>query len=104
MYLCNWRTCGTVRCPTRNLIISVLAALSRQSDNKCSEALQVMREVRAELDANPEAYADGRTTILDIVQSSEFICQSLNEGLTPISSTPTGVGDVLSEVTASPTP
>jgi tetratricopeptide (TPR) repeat protein len=83
---------------------SVLAALSRQSDNKCSEALQVMREVRAELDANLEAYADGRATILDIVQSSEFICQSLNEGLTPISSTPTGVGDMLSEVTATPTP
>src|SRR5687767_1588073 len=77
---------------------SVLAALSRQSDNKCSEALQVMSEVKAELDANLEAYADGRTTILDIIQSSEFICQSLNEGFTPIASTPTGVGDVMSEV------
>jgi len=83
---------------------SVLAALSRQSDNKCSEALQVMSEVKAELDANLEAYADGRTTILDIIQSSEFICQSLNEGFTPIASTPTGVGDVMSEVTATPAP
>jgi tetratricopeptide (TPR) repeat protein len=83
---------------------SVLAALSRPNDNKCREAMQVMSEVRTELDASPEDYADGRQTILDIVQSSEFICQSLTEDLTPTSSTPTeaGAGDVMSDVTATP--
>ena len=81
---------------------SVLAALSRPSDNKCREAIQVMDEVRTELDASPEDYADGRQTILDIVQSSEFICESLTEDLSRTASTPTEAGDVISDVTATP--
>jgi hypothetical protein len=83
---------------------SVLAALSRPSDNKCREAIQVMNEVRTELDASPEDYADGRQTILDIVQSSEFICESLAEDRTSTSSTPTEAGDVIRDVTATPAP
>jgi len=83
---------------------SVLAALSRQSDNRCSEAMQVMREVKAELDSKPEAYADGRQIILDIVQSSEFICQSFTEDITPTSSTPTEAGEIMTDVTATPSP
>lgn len=56
---------------------SVLAALSRPRDNKCPEALQVMSEVRNELETNPDAYADGRSTILSIVEAGEEICSSL---------------------------
>lgn len=59
---------------------SVLAALSRPADNKCEEAMQVMGEVRAELEARPEEYADGRETIISIVEAGESICQSLDEG------------------------
>jgi tetratricopeptide (TPR) repeat protein len=61
---------------------SVLAALSRPKDNRCGEALQVMQEVRDEVDAKPEQYADGRGTIISIVEAAEEICSSLNE--TPI--------------------
>jgi tetratricopeptide (TPR) repeat protein len=42
---------------------SVLAALSRPRDNKCELAMQVLGDVRIELNANPDAYADGRQTI-----------------------------------------
>jgi hypothetical protein len=62
---------------------SVLAALSRQSDNQCPEALQVMQEVRDELDANPDAYTDGRETIISIVEAAEQICASLAAGDQP---------------------
>lgn len=83
---------------------SVLSALSRPRENNCSEAMQVMSEVRAELDANPEAYADGRETIISIVQAGESICESLAEGEVPGSSVPTEEGDVMTNVTATPTP
>jgi hypothetical protein len=56
---------------------SVLAALSRPRDNNCDEAMQVMGQVRAELDAKPEEYADGRDTIISIVEAGEQICASL---------------------------
>lgn len=90
---------------------SVLAALSRPRDNKCGEAIQVLGEVRAELDANPEAYADGRQTIVSIVQAGEAICQSLNEGGAPapsiseeaVTSTP-GAGGAATNVMATPSP
>jgi tetratricopeptide (TPR) repeat protein len=90
---------------------SVLAALSRPRDNKCGEAMQVLSEVRTELDVNPEAYADGRQTIISIVQAGEAICQSLNEGGAPaspvpgeaVTSTPEAAG-VVTDMTATPTP
>jgi tetratricopeptide (TPR) repeat protein len=59
---------------------SVLAALSRPRENKCAQAMQVMQEVRDELDANPDDYADGRDTIISIVEAAEQICASLDEG------------------------
>ena len=62
---------------------SVLAALSRERDNKCPEALQIMQEVRDELDANPEAYLDGRETIISIAEAAEQICASLAAGAQP---------------------
>jgi tetratricopeptide (TPR) repeat protein len=83
---------------------SVLSALSRPRDNNCGEAMQVMSEVRAELDANPEAYADGRETIISIVQAGESICKSLAEGDVPGLSVPTEAGDVMTDVTATVTP
>jgi tetratricopeptide (TPR) repeat protein len=64
---------------------SVLAALSHKADNRCSDAMQVFKEVRAELTNNPDAYTDGRQTILDIVQQGEFICQSLGNDTGPTS-------------------
>lgn len=62
---------------------SVLAALSRPRDNKCDEAMRVMSEVRDELAENPEAYTDGRDTIISIVEAGEEICASLAEGDIP---------------------
>ena len=83
---------------------SVLAALSRPRDNQCEEAMRVMSEVRTELDVNLEAYADGRQTIISIVQAGESICDSLAEGEVPVLSVPTEAGDVMTDVTATPTP
>ena len=61
---------------------SVLAALSRPADNKCDLAMKVLNDVKAEVNNNPKAYEDARQTILfDIVQPSEFICQSLDQGV-----------------------
>ena len=90
---------------------SVLSALSRPRDNKCGEAMQVMGDVRAELASNPDGYADSRETIVSIVQAGEAICASLADGGAPAStvageaatSTP-GVGDVMFDSTATPTP
>jgi hypothetical protein len=88
---------------------SVLAALSRPADNKCDLAMKVLNEVKAEVNDNPDDYLDGRDTILfDIVQPSEFICQSLAEDGVPASSVPgeatytpeAGMG----EMTATPSP
>lgn len=76
---------------------SVLAALSRPRDNKCGEAIQVLGQVRSELTANPEAYADGYQTILSIVQAGEAICEDLGA---PVSSVQGAEG----EMTATPGP
>jgi tetratricopeptide (TPR) repeat protein len=90
---------------------SVLAALSRPADNKCEEAMQVMGEVRAELDKNPDAYADGRQTIISIVEAGESICQSLEEGndnpsleVTTEATATEVMTDVTAETTITPTP
>jgi len=83
----------------------VLAALSRPLDNKCDQAMKTMAEVRAELDANPDDYADARATILRIVEDGEFICQSLAEGNSlPDASAPTATGEPTLDVTITPTP
>jgi tetratricopeptide (TPR) repeat protein len=65
---------------------SVLAALSRQRDNKCGEAMKVFTDVRNELTSNPDPYADGYKTILKIIEDGEFICNSLANGEVPASS------------------
>jgi tetratricopeptide (TPR) repeat protein len=84
---------------------SVVAALSRPLDNKCDQAMKTMGEVRAELDANPDDYADSRDTILNIVEDGEFICQSLAAGNSlPDASVPTATGEATLELTATPTP
>jgi len=62
---------------------SVLAALSRPAENNCEAAMQTMDEVMAELNSNPDDYADGRETIVSIVEAGEEICQSLASG-TPL--------------------
>jgi tetratricopeptide (TPR) repeat protein len=87
---------------------SVLAALSRQRDNKCPDAMQIFDEVNAELNANPDAYADGRETIVSIVQAGVEICNSLAAGV-PVSSSEdelatATIEETLSEATATPTP
>jgi tetratricopeptide (TPR) repeat protein len=88
---------------------SVLSALSRRADNRCGDAMQVFTEIRTELNANPDAYADGRQTIISIVEAGEAICRSLAEDSVPtssvtgeaVTSTPeAGLGDM----TATPTP
>lgn len=90
---------------------SVLSALSRPRDNKCGEAMQVMSDVRAELNSNPDGYLDSRETIISIVQAGEAICESLAEGDAPASAVPgeavtstPGAGDVMSDLTATPSP
>ena len=68
-----------------------------------------MNQVRAELDRNPDAYADGKDTILKIIQDGEFICQSLASGTPlPSASVPTEASTEISGgsygVTATPNP
>lgn len=86
---------------------SVLAALSRPRDNRCDQAMQTMQEVRTEIDTNPDNYADGRETILSIVDAAEEICASLNSG-TPLPDleVPTQVGTQVGEemIDGTPTP
>ncbi len=83
---------------------SVLAALSRPADNKCAEAMQVMKEVRNELTVNADKYTDGRDTILKIVEDGEFICQSLAKGDNPsLTGTPDGTEEVSADVTTEAT-
>ncbi|NWG35010.1 MAG: tetratricopeptide repeat protein [Chloroflexi bacterium] len=67
---------------------SVLAALSRPRDNKCGEAMRVFEDVRTELNANPDAYADGYQTILSIIQAGEAICEDLASGGASVSPVP----------------
>ena len=83
---------------------SVLAALSRPRDNKCGEAMQVMSEVRKELDTHPDSYTDGRQTIVSIVEAGEAICQSLAEDGAPASLVPTEAGGETSAIAVTPTP
>ena len=89
---------------------SVLAGLSRPRANRCNEARKTLNEVRTELNANPDDYADGRDIILQIVEDGEFICRSLNETPAPDSSTPAGGNTDLNggtpgvEATGTPTP
>ena len=84
---------------------SVLAALSRPRDNKCEQAMKTMGEVRAELETNPEDYADGRETILRIVEAGEDICASLASGTPlPEAAVPTQVGTAISEEMLTLTP
>ena len=77
---------------------SVLAALSRPADNRCDDAMRTMGEVRAELAANPDDYADSRDIIIGIVEAGEDICDSLASG-TPIPdlTVPTQVGTEVGE-------
>jgi tetratricopeptide (TPR) repeat protein len=84
---------------------SVQAALSRPADNRCDKALKTMREVRAELDANPDDYADAREIILGIVGAAEDICASLDSGTPlPDASVPTQVGTAVGEEMLETTP
>ncbi|HLA07320.1 MAG TPA: tetratricopeptide repeat protein [Anaerolineales bacterium] len=83
---------------------SVLSALSRPRDNKCDEAMQVMQDVRTELNINPDDYTESRQTVISIVQAGESICASLGEGSTPISPLPTATGEVVTGATATATP
>jgi tetratricopeptide (TPR) repeat protein len=88
---------------------SVLSALSRPKENRCDEAMQTMSEVRTELDTNPDDYADGRETIISIVEAGEEICASLASG-TPLPdlAAPTGTATEASggvyDITATPNP
>jgi len=88
---------------------SVLSALSRRADNRCEAAMQVFKEVRAELTGHPDSYTDGSQTIISIVQAGEAICRSLAADSVPTSavtgeaptSTPeAGIGDM----TGTPSP
>ncbi len=85
---------------------SVLAALSRPADNRCDDAMRVFGDVRNELTANPDAYADGYQTILSIVDDGEFICNSLTADAVPASSVTDEAGNVMGEelMTATPEP
>jgi tetratricopeptide (TPR) repeat protein len=88
---------------------SVQAALSRPADNRCDQARKTFGEVRAELEANPDDYEDGRDIILNIVQAGEEICDSLESG-TPLPDTTvptqvgTQVGEEMSDPEGTPTP
>jgi len=84
---------------------SVLAALSRPRDNKCEEAMQVMQEVRTEVNNKPDDYADGRDTIISIVEAGESICASLAEGTAlPDLSVTAEATEVMTDATTTPTP
>jgi tetratricopeptide (TPR) repeat protein len=84
---------------------SVLAALSRPANNRCADAMDTMREVETELNTNPDDYADGRETIISIIDAAEEICDSLNSGTPlPDASVPTQVGTEVSEEMSEETP
>jgi tetratricopeptide (TPR) repeat protein len=61
---------------------SIVAALSRPDANNCSDALNVLNEVKAKY--------GGDSTIAGIVQSGEAICQSLGT-VSTVNSTPTSI-------------
>src|SRR5688572_5159416 len=84
---------------------SVLAALSRSRDNNCDDARKIFDEVMTELNNNPDDYADGRETIVSIIEAGESICDSLDSGDPLPSDVATSEsGDVMPDVTATPTP
>ena len=61
--------------------------------------------MKAELEANPDDYVDGRETIIGIVEAGEEICASVISG-TPLPDTtvPTQVGTEVSEEMSELTP
>jgi tetratricopeptide (TPR) repeat protein len=75
---------------------SVLAALSRPTQNYCPQAMDVFREVKAQFSDEP--------TAAGIVAAGEAICNSLGSGSSPVSSpTPQLTPGAASE-TPTPTP
>lgn len=69
---------------------SVLAGMHRPSNNYCQEAMKVLGEVRA-------AYGTD-TTVVQIIEPSEAICQGLLNGVTPAvtpSPTPEGTATIV---------
>jgi hypothetical protein len=66
--------------------------------------MKVLGDVRTELRTNPDDYADAQQTIISIVQAGEAICESLEEGITPIAPVSTEAGGAVVAVTATPTP
>jgi tetratricopeptide (TPR) repeat protein len=72
---------------------SVLAALSRPQDNKCPKAMDVLTEVKVEFGSDPD--------IAGIISAGEAICSSLVD---TASSLPTTGPDVMSDMTATPSP
>jgi tetratricopeptide (TPR) repeat protein len=72
---------------------SVLAALSRPQDNKCSEAVEVLTEVKVAFGSDPD--------IAGIISAGEAICSSLGD---TASSIPTAVPEVMSDTDATPSP
>lgn len=72
---------------------SVLAALSRPQDNKCPEAVEVLREVKVAFGSDPD--------IAGIISAGEAICASLGD---TASSIPTAIPEAMLDVTATPSP
>ncbi len=72
---------------------SVLAALSRPQDNKCPEAMEVLTEVKVAFGSDPD--------IAGIISAGEAICSSLGN---TAASVPTVTPDVMSDMTATPSP
>jgi len=89
---------------------AVLPALTRLRDNECENAIGIFDEVTTELNANPDAYADGRETNVSIVQAGEDMCESLASG-EPIrtsgdesATAAPALEEAMIDVTATPTP
>jgi hypothetical protein len=62
--------------------------------------MQVMKEVRDELDTNADKYTDGRDTIISIVEAGEEICASIGTNSNPsLTLTPGTPGTSLPEAT-----
>jgi tetratricopeptide (TPR) repeat protein len=72
---------------------SVLAALSRPQDNKCPKAMDVLTEVKVAFGSDPD--------IAGIISAGEAICSSVDD---TASSLPTTAPDVMSDMTATPSP
>jgi len=72
---------------------SVLAALSRPSDNNCPEATQILGEVKQAFGSDPD--------IAGIISAGETICESLGETAVSV---PATTPDAMIEATATPEP